>query len=107
MKSGKLARETYLHIAARVTVGFQKRLADCRAAERYLQEESLHGEASAQQHALEAAMLPMKVYPQVEDFIQLHDGQARFRRPILAIMGAPDWENLFLQDMSCAGSVNG
>ncbi|CAE7355578.1 unnamed protein product, partial [Symbiodinium sp. CCMP2456] len=87
LKSGKLTRETYLHLAARVTVGFQKRLADCRAAERYLQEESLRAEVSAQQHALEPAMLPMKVYPQVEDFIQLHDGQANFRRPILAIVG--------------------
>ncbi|CAE7397060.1 unnamed protein product [Symbiodinium sp. CCMP2592] len=87
MKAGKLTRATYLHLAARVTVGFQKRLADCKAAERYLQEESLRSDVSAQQHALAPAMLPMKVYPQVEEFIGLHDGQAKFRRPILAIVG--------------------
>eukprot|EP00439_Symbiodinium_sp_Y106_P003350 s2487_g1.t1 len=78
-----LLRATYLHLAARVAVGFQKRLADCRAAERYLQEESLRADVSAQQHALEPAVLPL----QVEEFIRLHDGQAKFRRPILAIVG--------------------
>ncbi|CAE7452561.1 unnamed protein product [Symbiodinium sp. CCMP2456] len=51
LKTGKLTRETYLHLAARATDGFQKRLADCRAAERCLQEESLRAEVSAQQHA--------------------------------------------------------
>ena len=44
------------------------------------QEEFLRAEIAAQQHALEP----------VEDFIQLHDGQANFRRPILAIVrGTP------------------
>ena len=37
MKAGKLKCATYLHLAALVTVGFQKRLADCRAAQHYLQ----------------------------------------------------------------------
>ena len=35
LKSGKLSRQAYLSLAARVTVGFQKRLADVKAAERF------------------------------------------------------------------------
>ena len=32
-------------------------------------------------------MLPMKRFPEVEDFLAQHGGKARFRRPILAIVG--------------------
>ena len=38
LKQGKLTRSTYLSIAARITVGFQRRLTDVRAAERFERE---------------------------------------------------------------------
>ena len=42
LKAGKLDRSTYLRLAAKVTVGFQKRLMDVRAAERFEQSEAVH-----------------------------------------------------------------
>ena len=39
LKGGKLTRQTYLTLVAQVTVGFQKRLGDCKATERFLREE--------------------------------------------------------------------
>ena len=47
LKAGKLSRKTYLRLAAEVTVGFQKRLADCRAAERFLHEQALQDAIAA------------------------------------------------------------
>lgn len=66
LKAGKLSRSTYLSLAARVTVGFQKRLADCRAAERYLEEEALRAAVAADAKALEPALLPMKRFATIE-----------------------------------------
>ena len=88
LKDGKLERSVYLRYAAKVTVGFQKRLADCRAAERL--EHNLAIQAAvdaAAAAALQPQLLPIKTFPQVEAFIACHDGQACFRRPILAIVG--------------------
>eukprot|EP00435_Cladocopium_sp_Y103_P063537 s216_g25.t1 len=67
LKSGKLARPTYLKLAARVTIGFQKRLADCRAAERYLHDQALRDAVQADARCLQSAMLPMKAFPVVEE----------------------------------------
>ncbi|CAE7268044.1 dcsD [Symbiodinium sp. CCMP2456] len=115
LKAGKLSRKAYLKLAAQVTVGFQKRLADCKAAERYLHDETLQDAIRAHAKALEPATLPMKSFPVIEawrmpmicvscrarnikqrsmhcgillqEFVACHDGSSRFRRPILAIVG--------------------
>ena len=67
LKAGKLDRPTYLKLAATVTVGFQKRLTDCRAAERYLHDQAVREVVQAHVVALKSAMLPMKTFPLVED----------------------------------------
>ncbi|CAJ1352267.1 unnamed protein product [Effrenium voratum] len=87
LKAGKLSRETYLQLAAQVTVGFQKRLADCRAAERFLHDQAVRAAVAADAKALETAVLPMKTFPVIEEFLACHNGQARFRRPVLVIVG--------------------
>lgn len=66
LKAGKLSRKTYLRLAAEVTVGFQKRLADCRAAERFLHEQALQDAIAADVLALEGATFPMKTFAEVE-----------------------------------------
>ncbi len=66
LKCGKLSRKTYLQLAAQVTVGFQKRLADCKAAERYLHDEALREAVATDARALQAATLPMKQFAAVE-----------------------------------------
>ena len=87
LKDGKLEGSVYLRYAAKVTVGFQKRLADCRAAERLEHDLAIQAAVDAAAAALQPQLLPMKTFPQVEAFIACHDGQACFRRPILAIVG--------------------
>eukprot|EP00434_Breviolum_minutum_P041390 symbB.v1.2.036816.t1/scaffold5285.1/size28895/3 len=87
LKDGKLERSVYLRYAAKVTVGFQKRLADCRAAERLEHDLAIQAAVDAAAAALQPQLLPMKTFPQVEAFIACHDGQACFCRPILAIVG--------------------
>ena len=87
LKAGKLERTVYLRLAAQVTVGFQKRLADCRAAERFEHDLCVQQAVDASNAELKAATLPMKTYPVVEEFIACHDGRPCFRRPILAIVG--------------------
>ena len=47
LKRGKLTRQTYLTLGRQVTVGFQKKLADCKAAERFLRDEAVHEAVSA------------------------------------------------------------
>ena len=88
LKDGKLERSVYLRYAAKVTVGFQKRLADCRAAERLEHDLAIQAAIDAAAAAnLQPQLLPMKTFPQVEAFIACHNWQACFRRPILAIVG--------------------
>eukprot|EP00435_Cladocopium_sp_Y103_P001727 s4552_g1.t1 len=90
LKGGKLTRQTYLTLAAQVTVGFQKRLADCKAAERFLREGAVHEAVREAGQALAPTALPMRVFDEVEArqaFVQCHDGSPRFRRPVLAIVG--------------------
>jgi len=71
LKGGKLTRQTYLTLAAQVTVGFQKRLGDCKAAERYLREEAVREAVRAAGQALAPTKLPMKVFPEVEARVSL------------------------------------
>ncbi|CAJ1414860.1 unnamed protein product [Effrenium voratum] len=87
LKAGKLDREVYLRLAAQVTVGFQKRLADCRAAERLEHDLAVQEAVDAAAADLRVATLPMKRFAVVEDFIACHDGTPSFRRPVLAIVG--------------------
>ena len=87
LKAGKLSRETYLALAAKVTVGFQKRLADVRAAERYEKDCALDLAIKQDAVALQSRKLPMRVFPEVEAFVSCHTGLPAFRRPILAIKG--------------------
>lgn len=87
LKAGKLTRETYLELAARVTVGFSKRLMDVRAAQRYEKDAHLEAAVAATQHVMQAKKWPMKFYPEIAKFIDCHDGSPAFRRPILAIVG--------------------
>ena len=72
--------------AARVGVGFQRRLGDVRAAEQYLKEQALRDlveeeQAAEEQAALANSMLPMKNFPEVELFLSHFAGQPKFRRP--------------------------
>jgi len=71
LKAGKLTRQTYLRVAAQVTVGFQKRLGDCKAAERYLHDQAIRDAVQAESKALESAMLPMKTFGPVEAGLEL------------------------------------
>ena len=71
LKGGKLTRHTYLTLAAQVTVGFQKRLGDCKAAKRILREESVQEAVHAAGQALAPTRLPMKVFPEVEAGVNL------------------------------------
>ncbi|CAJ1345094.1 unnamed protein product, partial [Effrenium voratum] len=87
LKAGKLDREVYLRLAAQVTVGFQKRLADCRAAERLEHDLAVQEAVDAAAADLRVATLPMKRFAVVEDFIACHDGTPSFRRPVLAMVG--------------------
>ncbi|CAJ1344387.1 unnamed protein product, partial [Effrenium voratum] len=87
LKAGKLTRETYLSLAARVTVGFQKRLADVRVAERYEKDCALELAVRADAAALQELKWPMRNFPEVEAFLDCHTGAPAFRRPILAIVG--------------------
>ena len=87
LKSGKLTRATYLTLAARVTVGFQKRLADARAAERYEQEQAFEAAVKEALPLLQQQKWPMKDFEEVNHFIQLHTSGPSFRKPILVLVG--------------------
>ena len=65
-EAGKLERHVYLRLAAQVTVGFQKRLADCRAAERFEHDLRVQEAVDAATGELQQAILPMKTFDVVE-----------------------------------------
>ena len=88
LKAGKLDRATYLALAAKVTVGFQKRLMDVRAAERFEQSQAVHRHVCGECGRLVERLAPMKDFPEVEQFLSMFDAQSFYhRRPILAIIG--------------------
>ena len=68
-------------------MGFQKRLGDVRAAERFERELWAEAHAASEAERLRVALRPMKPFPEVERFSSFFDGGARFRRPILVIVG--------------------
>ena len=67
-------------------MGFQRRLADIRAAERYLRERAVEEDVRAEAEALAIQMLPMKDFPEVNEFLDLFR-EPRHRRAVLAIVG--------------------
>ena len=88
LKQGKLQRDVYLKWAARVAVGFQRRLGDVRAAERYERERAAEEAASLAAAELSASVLPLKPFPEVDRFLEHFSRAGRFfRRPMLAIIG--------------------
>ena len=54
-----------------MTVGFQKRLGDCKAAEGYLHDQAIRDAVQAESKAPESAMLPMKTFGPVEVGLEL------------------------------------
>ena len=86
LKSGKLTRATYLQIAAQITVGFQRRLTDVRAAENYEKQSAVEAHVAAELDGL-GALLPMKMFPEVERFLAYFRAGHYRRRPMLAIVG--------------------
>ena len=88
MKAGKLTRATYLSIAARCGIGFQRRLADVRAAERYEREQAVDEQVKAESAALTDSVLQAKEFPEVDQFLDLFKPDRRLmRRPMLVIIG--------------------
>ena len=86
MKGGKLDPEVYLQYAARVGVGFKRRLEDIRAAQRYEKEQTMIAHVAAEDAALRGTILPAKSFPEVEKFVDYFRSR-QHRRPILAIIG--------------------
>ncbi|CAE8636430.1 unnamed protein product [Polarella glacialis] len=82
LKAGKLTRDTYLELAAKVNIGFQKRLMDVRASERYEKELAVHAAIAAEEARLQAQLLPMNDFAEVDLSVSYFDGEARFRRPL-------------------------
>ena len=87
-KQGKLANNVYLDIAARIGVGFQRRLADLKAAERYMREAAVKEHIEREQSQLSREMMDFKQYVEVDHFLSLFSTNVRkHRRPILALIG--------------------
>ena len=74
--------------AARVGVGFQRRLGGVRAAEQYLEEQAMRDLVEEEQAALASSMLSMKSFPGVELFLAHFAGQPKFCRPKNLVIGA-------------------
>jgi hypothetical protein len=87
MKAGKLEHSVYLDYAAGVCIGFQRRLADVRAVQRYRREGAAEAAAAEEEACLAGMLQPIKHFAEVDAFVELFDGAARHRRPILVIAG--------------------
>jgi len=86
LKQQKMTHEAYLSNAARLGVGFQRRLNDVSAAQRYLKGQAIAQAVQVQADALKEHTFPMKDFPEVDDFLACFQGP-RHRRPVLAIIG--------------------
>lgn len=87
VKQGKLSRSVSLREAAKVGVGFQDRLVDIQEAERYEKQVAVQEHVASDLGAL-PKLLPMKSFPEVEEFLGKFGPGARFRRrPVLVIVG--------------------
>ena len=87
LKEGKLTREVYLKTAARVTVGFQRRLTDVRAAERYEMELAAKELASEEGRKVAPLRKAIVQFPEVARFLDLFGPGGKERRPMLVIVG--------------------
>ena len=87
LKQGKLDRAEYLKLGAKVVIGFQKRLADMRAVERFERDCAVDAHIAAEAALLEAMVRPMKQFEEVEQFVAQFR-IAKQRRAILVIIGA-------------------
>ena len=87
LKHEKLTRDVYLELAARVGVGFSRRFADARCAERFLREQSATLATSKEAERLSNTLAPVKTFVEVEQFVSMFSSTPRHRRPILAIVG--------------------
>ena len=87
LKQGKLDRKEYLKLAARVTVGFQRRHADVQAAERFEQDLATTEAAQAEAAALSSSICRRKSFDVVDTFVAAFGPGPKHRRPILAIVG--------------------
>ena len=78
----------YLAIAARIGVGFQRRLGDIGAAETYLRGAAVEEHVLAERSALAATLCQFKTYPEVDLFLGMFElSVKKHRRPMLAILG--------------------
>jgi len=88
LKQGKLDRTEYLKLAARVCIGFQRRLADVRAVERFERETATAQAVDQEQALLQPTLRPAKAFDMTDAFINAFGPGTRFhRRPVLAIIG--------------------
>ena len=75
MKQEKLTHEVYLSYAARLCVGFQRRMTDVAAAQRYLKQQAIDNAVKTEAAALEAQTLPMKDYAEVNQFLAFSEAR--------------------------------
>ena len=86
-------RKTKLCCASRKTrpqvgVGFARRLADIKAAEKYEREVAVEAHAAQAQAEVSECLMPVRSFSEVEEFLNLfQNGQHLLRRPMLAIVG--------------------
>ena len=85
LKQQKMTHEAYLSNAARLGVGFQRRLNDVSAAQRYLKGQAIAQAVQAQADALKEHTFPMKDFPEVDDFLACFQGPRR-RAPRRAVV---------------------
>jgi hypothetical protein len=55
---------------------------DVRASERYEKELAVHAAIAAEEAKLQAQLLPMSDFAEVDLSVSYFDGEARFRRPL-------------------------
>ena len=87
LKQGKLERKEYLKLAAKVVIGFQKRLTDVRAAERFERECAVAAHVAKESSLLEEKVRPIKRFPEVRRFVDQF-AETKERRAMLLIVGA-------------------
>jgi hypothetical protein len=87
-KQGKLSSAVYLGVAARIGVGFQRRLNDIQAAEKFMRDAAVEAHVAAESAALKSHMFAFKSYDVVDRFIASFQlCVQKHRRPMLAIIG--------------------
>ena len=71
-----------------ISASFKRRFEDVKAAERYEKECAVAAHVQQEARMLDKELEQMKVYPEIESFIDLFKPDVvKFRRPILALIG--------------------